>query len=229
MTTINQNIKVSNKEIYVKPDGNIYSYNEVALHARVANKTGHTEFRVTFVKNEFVSAAADIYIIQMSDKIVKLRMTVDVEGSAMAGNEVYLNPDRALLIEFNGSVPTMKALTVPYKETFKDLYDFIQTADRDESGYYKWDRSRALHIYDGRHQVNICHDPMGSGDYMPIRNIVFDGDEVRLYKVNYNGVCDYDHPITCNIDDHMDSYLHGTAMIIVNACINNWEDKELPT
>jgi hypothetical protein len=75
--------------------------------------------------------------------------------------------------------------------TFKDLYKFIQIAERDEFGYYRISKHTALHIYANRTQVNVC-EMDGFHGWMSMMNFVFrpDEDVVVVYTVK-NGVADY--------------------------------------
>lgn len=81
--------------------------------------------------------------------------------------------------------------------TFADLYAYIQKAERDSVGQHQIEGmpSWSLHIYTGRHQVNVCKD--GNS----IANFVFcDGFDdkplqVNLHKVSSSHVADYDNVV----------------------------------
>lgn len=85
---------------------------------------------------------------------------------------------------------------------FKDLYNYIQTADRDSFGIHKPfnDSDVAFHIYSGNVQVNVM-----MGDVV-LLNFVFDPDNeyVSIYSVE-QGIADYEHPLTYS----MSSYING--------------------
>ncbi len=75
---------------------------------------------------------------------------------------------------------------------FKDLYNYIQTADRDRFGIHKpfKDSDVAFHIYSGNVQVNMM-----MGDVV-LLDFVFDPDDeyVSIYSVE-QGIADYEHPL----------------------------------
>lgn len=83
--------------------------------------------------------------------------------------------------------------------TFKDLYDYIQKADRNAYGYhFPKDTSIAFHIYHNMNQMNICIKD--NNFYKPICNFIFDSefDIVKIANVNDNGISDYDNMISIN-------------------------------
>lgn len=79
--------------------------------------------------------------------------------------------------------------------TFKNVYEYIQQADRNEFGYhfpFENDTFHAFHIYNGLRQVNI--NVMNDNSYLSICNLIFDPEAhlVKIVKVNENGIADYD-------------------------------------
>lgn len=97
--------------------------------------------------------------------------------------------------------------------TFKDLFDYIQTAERDEFGYHDpFPNDKSLpkllfHIYDNKRQVNITY-MQNTGDPSPssIGNIIFDEEDqvVKLIEVNESGYANYDNPIVLHIKTVID-------------------------
>lgn len=109
---------------------------------------------------------------------------------------------------------------------FKDLWEYIQSAERDSSGMnYPFHGDNELvefgfHIYSGRNQVNICRGTDGIA-FSSIANFVFDDDEVSVIRVNNHQIADYDNPlrisITTPIDDvpsEWTSYLGISGKIV---------------
>ena len=105
--------------------------------------------------------------------------------------------------------------------TFKDVYNFIQSAERDEWGYFipEEDNVYAFHIYEGRKQMNVCiHN--ADGGYDPLNVFTFHRDgEVREYSVR-NGCADYNHPHVMSICDPVTRVILAAGIItyILNGC-----------
>lgn len=107
------------------------------------------------------------------------------------------------------------ATTIPLKEgntakeiTFKDLYEYIQEAERDDVGRnfpFKENYNTFYHIYNGKHQMNLNHYGKVIADFLfeP-----FTG-EVGLVPVSESEVAEYenqkiiswDTPISADCDD----------------------------
>lgn len=86
-------------------------------------------------------------------------------------------------------------------KTFRDLSNFIQTAERDSSGYHILNERWSLHIYNNLHQVNVNCKFNGVNE--SVANFIFDEDDVTIVSVD-NGRADYDNPISINIDTPID-------------------------
>lgn len=98
--------------------------------------------------------------------------------------------------------------------TFEDLQEYIKTADRDEGGMHYLTKNSpeqkypiypvyALHIYEGRRQVNLMSQ-VDNALPVSIANFVFDGDEVAISRVN-SGVADYDNPLRVPVTTPIDT------------------------
>lgn len=81
--------------------------------------------------------------------------------------------------------------------TFKDFYEYILTAERDEYGYHKIENNGcfpkySLHIYDGDRQVNVNCQMAEEDIPISIGNFIFspEEDELTIYPV-INGNCNY--------------------------------------
>lgn len=86
------------------------------------------------------------------------------------------------------------------KVLFRDLYDYIQIAEKDYYGQhfpFNKDKSYSFHIYNGRFQVNICKYNKESDSYDSMVNFIFNpkNEEVKIVKVNQYLVADYDNPL----------------------------------
>ena len=84
----------------------------------------------------------------------------------------------------------------------KNLFNYIQTADRDSTGlhYPFHDCGLRMHIYQGYKQVNIAFNNV------TLYNLVFkpEYNEVRLFMVS-NEIADYSNPITLDDDNDVSS------------------------
>lgn len=94
--------------------------------------------------------------------------------------------------------------------TFRDLFDYIQTANRYDNGIHRrgWNDELCMHIYDNLHQVNIVTSDHALFADMSLINFVYtenDNDlEVNVYLVDDKGVADYDHPHTYDGNDRLE-------------------------
>ncbi len=81
-------------------------------------------------------------------------------------------------------------------KTFRELYNFMQTADVDDFGHLKLSDIWSLHIYSNKRQVNICqyHDSLMNFVFLPEENVV------AIYKCNTPGICEYGQPFHQNMD-----------------------------
>lgn len=104
--------------------------------------------------------------------------------------------------------------------TFGEMFDWMQNADRDETGHVYYDDmpGMALHIYTDNRQCNIeCRNNLFAGDYAPTHAMIFDPDDriVKVYKCNSNGCTDYSHPsFTKNFNDMVGSAIYGLDAFI---------------
>ena len=92
--------------------------------------------------------------------------------------------------------------------TFRDIWKYIQTAERNDVGYNfragetEHTAKNCLHIYGSFRQVNICNKD-AYGGFTSWCNIVFSMDNnAKVYTVN-NGVCDYNHPMQYDLDSEV--------------------------
>ena len=86
-------------------------------------------------------------------------------------------------------------------KTYDDLLKFVQKAERDSFGFHKLSKDVALHIYEGKRQVNVC--VMDRNDFpISVLNLIFDpsGRTVSAFDVK-NGVAQYDRPVELKMDD----------------------------
>lgn len=95
------------------------------------------------------------------------------------------------------------------KVLFRDLYNYIQKAERDYYGYhfpFNDDKNILFHIYEGRRQVNICKFQQckfqQEAIYYSLVNFVFEPEEelIKIIKVNEKLVADYDNPMIISWD-----------------------------
>ena len=88
-------------------------------------------------------------------------------------NIILINPEYQ--INKNKGVITM------IEKTFKDLYDFIKTAEVDYFGYHQVTNDFGFHIYSMKNQVNVCDiDKNHPNDsWISRMNIVYDTSEFR--------------------------------------------------
>ena len=92
--------------------------------------------------------------------------------------------------------------------TFRDLYNFMQTAKRDSIGYCDPtnDLIFKMHIYNGLHQVNFVKKE----NDLSVCNITFNDNEVNIYRV-VNGIADYSYPMTYKFDSSIDCIPYGNV------------------
>ena len=94
--------------------------------------------------------------------------------------------------------------------TFRDVWKYIQTAERNAVGYNfcagetEQNAKDCLHIYGSFRQVNLCERDVYGG-FTSWCNIVFSvgaNPDVKVYTVR-QGICDYDHPIQYTLDSEV--------------------------
>ncbi len=86
-------------------------------------------------------------------------------------------------------------------KTYDDLFKFVQKAERDSFGFHKLSKDVALHIYEGKRQVNVC--VMDRNDFpISVLNLIFDPSDrtISAFDVK-NGVAQYDRPVELKMDD----------------------------
>lgn len=158
--------------------------------------------------------------------IYYLIAAIDKDNTELINFECNIQSDFSVLEKELSNVSHKPRRTL----TFYDLYKYIKTAERDQFGFhYLPDKRYALHIYEGKNQVNICRD--NGTFYESVLNILFDeyNGDVTFIEV-YNGIAFYDNPIIVNI-----SYDPGYANIsdidkltsIKNICLHEFEFSRL--
>lgn len=85
-------------------------------------------------------------------------------------------------------------------KTFKDLYDYIQTAERDEVGMHQTKiPSLTFHIYESKKEMNIGVGLDTNGFAILKGKIYFEDDRIMIYRIS-NGITDYDHGFEVSYD-----------------------------
>lgn len=166
------------------------------------------------------------------DKVAKEAYDLGVDYFIAVGEDNFGKAEvRANYVIGNSNIVDIStywaAMTRPFAaRTFKDFYEYIQKIERNEFGYafpFKGNKNIALHIYEGKRQVNI-NKKDDNGNYMSILNIIYDPEEgiATLINVSKNGVAEYNNPVVVDInsplynaDAHVefDNYLEAISII----------------
>lgn len=89
---------------------------------------------------------------------------------------------------------------------FRNLYDYIQTADVNNHGILYVGGTCFIQIHSNKKQVDICKDNRSIG------NIIFDieNNQVQLVRVE-NGIADYNNPMYIGMDNPIPATDPGEA------------------
>ena len=89
-------------------------------------------------------------------------------------------------------------------KTFKDLYEYVQEAERDDTGMHNINESLTFHIYEGRREMNIGLDKDEYGFPVLVNKIIFHEDEniASIYEIN-KGRTNYDSHVDVDFNEEL--------------------------